>query len=123
MAHRHSTTTTTPMASTTYIMRNNLLPHRSQRPNKGTARKNSRQNKNRLDGNHGRFGDDQNQTRKMSTGLALALLSACRIDNLAGIIDCGIFMNLRFAVRRFGTFELFVDSVVVRRDARSFCRL
>ena len=50
------------------------------------------------------------------------LLSACRIGNLAGIIDCGIFMNLRFAVRRFGTFELFA-SVVVGRDARSFFRL
>src|SRR5262249_20996023 len=52
----------------------------------------------------------------------LDLLSACRIGNLAGIIDCGIFMNLRFVVRRFGTFELFA-SVVVGRDARSFCRL
>jgi hypothetical protein len=51
-----------------------------------------------------------------------ALLSACRIGNLAGIIDCGIFMNPLFAVRRFGTYELFA-SVVVGRDARSFCRL
>jgi hypothetical protein len=42
--------------------------------------------------------------------------------NLAGIIDCGIFMNPLFAVRRLGAYELFA-SVVVGRDALSFCRL
>jgi hypothetical protein len=52
------------------------------------------------------------------TVFSLNLLSACRIGNLAGIIDCGIFMNRLFAVHKFGAFKLF-PSVVVGRNARA----
>jgi hypothetical protein len=67
-----------------------------------------------------RWRDEAIKAGKEITRIAVAydLLSACRIDNLAGIIDCGIFMSRLFAVHKFGTFELFA-SVVVGRDARA----